>query len=64
MEELLSGRVTRFTNTFLQNVDTGNIITVKGIVQEFWSTAVTGLDRSKSGYLTQIALGYISFDYN
>jgi len=47
---------TRFTNTFLQNVDTGNVITVKGIVQEFWSTAVTGLDRSKSGYLTQIAL--------
>jgi len=47
---------TRFTNTFLQNVDTGNIITVKGIVQEFWSTAVTGLDRSKSGYVTQIAL--------
>jgi len=46
----------RFTNTFLQNVDTGNIITVKGIVQEFWSTSVTGLDRSKSGYLTQIAL--------
>ena len=46
----------RFTNTFLQNVDTGNIITIKGIVQEFWSTAVTGLDRSKSGYLTQIAL--------
>lgn len=47
---------TRFTNTFLQNVDTGNVITVKGIVQEFWSTAVIGLDRSKSGYLTQIAL--------
>jgi hypothetical protein len=46
----------RFTNTFLQNVDTGNIITVKGIVQEFWSTAVIGLDRSKSGYVTQIAL--------
>ncbi|MCE1166308.1 MAG: hypothetical protein LWX07_12995, partial [Bacteroidetes bacterium] len=49
-------QATRFTNTFLQNVDTGNIITVKGIVQEFWSTSVTGLDRSKSGYLTQIAL--------
>lgn len=47
---------TRFTNTFLQNLDTGNIITVKGIVQEFWSTAVSGIDRSKSGYLTQIAL--------
>jgi len=46
----------RFTNTFLQNVDTGNIITVKGIVQEFWSTSVLSLDRSKSGYLTQIAL--------
>jgi hypothetical protein len=49
-------QATRYTNTFLQNVDTGNIITVKGIVQEFWSTAVLGLDRSKSGYLTQIAL--------
>jgi len=48
-----SGRV---TNTNIQYVDTGNIITVKGIVQEFWSTAVPGLDRSKSGYLTQIAL--------
>jgi hypothetical protein len=47
---------TRDTNTNLQYVDTGNIITVKGIVQEFWSTAVSGLDRSKSGYLTQIAL--------
>ncbi len=47
---------TRFTNTFIQNIDTGNIITVKGIVQEFWSTSVTGLDRNKSGYLTQIAL--------
>ncbi|MCX6158331.1 MAG: T9SS type A sorting domain-containing protein [Ignavibacteriae bacterium] len=46
----------RFTNTFLQNVDTGNIITVKGIVQEFWSTSVLNLDRTKSGYLTQIAL--------
>jgi hypothetical protein len=46
----------RFTNTFLQNVDTGNVITVKGIVQEFWSTSVTGLDRNRSGYLTQIAL--------
>ncbi|MCX6164257.1 MAG: T9SS type A sorting domain-containing protein, partial [Ignavibacteriae bacterium] len=34
----------------------GNVITRKGIVQEFWSTAVIGLDRSKSGYLTQIAL--------
>ena len=49
-------QATRYTNTFLQNLDTGNIITVKGIVQEFWSTAVSGLDRSKSGYLTQIAL--------
>jgi hypothetical protein len=47
---------TRYTNTFLQNLDTGNIITIKGIVQEFWSTAVSGIDRSKSGYLTQIAL--------
>ncbi|HEY5536149.1 MAG TPA: T9SS type A sorting domain-containing protein [Ignavibacteria bacterium] len=46
----------RFTNTYLQNLDTGNIITVKGIVQEFWSTSVTGLDRNRSGYLTQIAL--------
>lgn len=46
----------RFTNTFLQNVDTGNIITVKGIVQDFWSTAFSNIDRSKSGYLTQIAL--------
>ncbi len=49
-------QATRYTNTFIQNVDTGNIITVKGIVQEFWSTSVTGLDRTKSGYLTQIAL--------
>ena len=49
-------QASRFTNTFLQNVDTGNIITIKGIVQEFWSTAVVGLDRGKSGYLTQIAL--------
>lgn len=47
---------TRDTNTNLQYVDTGNIITVKGIVQEFWSTSVSGIDRSKSGYLTQIAL--------
>ncbi|MFA5404949.1 MAG: T9SS type A sorting domain-containing protein [Ignavibacteria bacterium] len=46
----------RINNTFIQNVDTGNIVTLNGIVQEFWSTAVTGLDRSKSGYLTQIAL--------
>ncbi len=46
----------RYTNTFLQNVDTGNIITVKGIVQDFWSTAFSNIDRSKSGYLTQIAL--------
>jgi hypothetical protein len=43
-------------NTNIQYVDTGNIITVKGIVQEFWSTAVSGLDRSKSGYLTQLDL--------
>jgi len=43
-------------NTNIQYADTGNIITVKGIVQEFWSTAVIGLDRSKSGYLTQLDL--------
>jgi hypothetical protein len=49
-------QATRYTPTFLQNVDTGNVITVKGIVQEFWSTSVTGLDRNKSGYVTQIAL--------
>ena len=43
-------------NTNIQWVDTGNIITVRGVVQEFWSTSVPGLDRSKSGYLTQIDL--------
>lgn len=52
----------RFHNTFIQNVDTGNIITIKGIVQEFWSTAdsVININRSKSGYLTQIALDSLS----
>ncbi|MBI5402453.1 MAG: T9SS type A sorting domain-containing protein [Ignavibacteriae bacterium] len=50
-----SGRV---TNTNLQYVDTGNIITVKGIVQEFWSASpnTPWPNRSKSGWLTQIAL--------
>lgn len=43
-------------NTNIQYVDTGNIITIKGVVQEFWSTAVSGIDRSKSGYLTQLDL--------
>ncbi len=42
----------RYTNTFLQNVDTGNIIKVRGIVQEFWSTTINGT----SGFLTQIEL--------
>jgi len=41
---------TRYTNTFLQNVDTGNIIKVKGVVQEFWSTTINGT----SGFLTQL----------
>lgn len=41
-------------NTNLQLADSGDVITVKGVVQEFWSTSVSGIDRSKSGYLTQI----------
>jgi hypothetical protein len=49
-------QATRFTNTFLQNVDTGNIITVKGTVQEFWSTSYLWPDRSRSGWLTQVQL--------
>ncbi|MDD5361877.1 MAG: T9SS type A sorting domain-containing protein [Ignavibacteria bacterium] len=54
-------QATRFTDTHIQYVDTGSIITVKGIVQEFWSTSVNGLDRSKSGYVTQIALDTTSY---
>ena len=39
---------TRYTNTFLQNVDTGNIIKVRGVVQEFWSTTING----NSGFIS------------
>ena len=45
-------QASRYTNTFLQNVDTGNIIKVRGKVQEFWSTTINGT----SGYLTQIEI--------
>ena len=45
-------QASRYTNTFLQNVDTGNIIKVRGKVQEFWSTTINGT----SGFLTQIEI--------
>jgi len=45
-------QATRYTNTFIQNVDTGNIIKIRGKVQEFWATNPTGT----SGWLTQIEL--------
>ena len=48
-------QASRFTNTFLQNIDTGNIITLKGIVQEFWSTTAP-VGFQGSGWLTQIQL--------
>jgi len=48
---------TRFTNTFLQSLDTGNIITIKGRVNEFWGpNGNPWPDRSQSGWLTQIDL--------
>ena len=45
-------QATRFTNTFIQNVDTGNIVKLRGKVQEFFSTGTPGT----SGFLTQIEL--------
>lgn len=53
-------QASRFTNTFIQNVDTGNIIKIRGKVQEFWATNPTGT----SGWLTQIELDTTSGPIN
>jgi hypothetical protein len=46
----------RVTNTNIQYIDTGYVITVKGIVQEYFGTNVNWPNRAYSGWLTQIAL--------
>lgn len=53
-------QASRYTNTFIQNVDTGNIIKIRGKVQEFWATNPTGT----SGWLTQIELDTTSGPIN